>query len=896
MGRYVRTLLVALTLAVCTTLAGAAETNGRFDLIGPRIDVRVSRGDQTLPIASVPNLQPGDRIWIHPDLPASQSVKYLLICAFLRGTTNPPPDSWFLRFNTWDRQVHEEGVFVTVPPEAQQVVLFMAPETGGDFSTLRSAVQGRPGVFVRASQDLAEAGFEQARIEKYMASIRRVPASDPAELEKRSDLLARTLALKPNEACFKRPVDVQFTCLTQTGTQTLLDDGHGQSIVNALSSGPGSDFINAASYTSLAGGGVYSAYVGAVVDLFRILGNLHTAKYLYIPAIAFPQGDLLNLRLNTPPSFHNPKSVLVIGLPSVQKATPPPLRPANAEQIVCLLRPTVVVPIEGAPLVFSTEFAHDLRLHLLTPHDSPAEPDLPLAPDAYQGGLVLQGSHESRTELRDQPPSAAGSRMGSAGSVKAGAAADALGKPTSPEPVTVPATIVGKWGFDTFSGPTVTLQQLPGKNWRILPENAKDSSTPNALIAGRSEQLTITSTGTACVHTITAEGLEGIGTAQLQFSPEASSETPNLLTVTLPLQNATEPGALHLRIQQYAQPRPDELATRTFTEPAAVSSLTLHAGDSALQLTGTHLREIRRVQVGDLAFAPAADAASDSTAERFTLPKNMNGSAAKAGEHLTAEISLVDGRKLEVPFTVAAARPTPLLLSRTVTPPAPEGITLRGDHDMPLSSTLAFTLKTHAAFPRDGQVEIETVDGTLHTTLTLAPAGGLLLQDPHTIIATLDPQRAMGTSAFGPLQVRISLPKPDGRHDSEETTDVSSDWIPLVTLVRLPVLTGLVCPADPTAPCSLNGSNLFLIQAVSADPTFSQQDTIPDGFTGSSVTVPHTNTGTLFLHLRDDPDAEAIIVLPESSTPAPKPSTGRLHARPTTASPPAGAGAKLSEK
>ncbi len=32
--------------------------------------------------------------------------------------------------------------------------MFLAPETGGDFKTLKSAVRGRPGAFVRASQDL----------------------------------------------------------------------------------------------------------------------------------------------------------------------------------------------------------------------------------------------------------------------------------------------------------------------------------------------------------------------------------------------------------------------------------------------------------------------------------------------------------------------------------------------------------------------------------------------------------------------------------------------------------------------------------------------------------------------------------------------------------------------
>src|SRR5580765_2640250 len=153
-----RAAAAALTLCLLLCASARAEGQARFDLTGPRVDVRVTRGNQTLPIAAVPNLQPGDKLWLFADLPRTQSVHYLLVAVFLRGTTNPPPDTWFTRIETWNKKVRAEGVTVTVPDEAQQAILFLAPETGGDFSTLRSAVQGRPGVFVRASQDLAEAG------------------------------------------------------------------------------------------------------------------------------------------------------------------------------------------------------------------------------------------------------------------------------------------------------------------------------------------------------------------------------------------------------------------------------------------------------------------------------------------------------------------------------------------------------------------------------------------------------------------------------------------------------------------------------------------------------------------------------------------------------------------
>ena len=70
MDKRVRFLLLAFVFLSFCKLVRAADS--RFDLIGPKIDVRVTRDGQTLPIADVPNLQPGDKIWIRPDLPSSQ--------------------------------------------------------------------------------------------------------------------------------------------------------------------------------------------------------------------------------------------------------------------------------------------------------------------------------------------------------------------------------------------------------------------------------------------------------------------------------------------------------------------------------------------------------------------------------------------------------------------------------------------------------------------------------------------------------------------------------------------------------------------------------------------------------------------------------------------------------
>ncbi len=924
-----RRWFTALPILLCLCVRTPAHPQAaRFDLEGPKIDVRVTRGQVTLPIAAVPNLQPKDVLWLHPAFPPTQSVHYLLIVAFLRGTTNPPPDNWFTRIETWQKNVREEGVFIQVPDEAQQAILFLAPETGGDFSTLKSAVKGRPGIFVRASQDLAEAGFEQARIEKYLEEIKKVPPGDPAALLDHSNLLARTLALKPNPECFKRPADQQYTCLTQIGSQTLLDDGHGQSVVAALSSGPASDFINAASYTQIAGGGTFSPYVGAIVDLFRLTSTLHTAQYQYIPAITFPAdhgggatpesntGQTLNLRLNTPPSFHNPKSVIVIGLPAVQQSVLPPLRPADPDHISCLLDPHMVLPIEGAPLVFSTEFAHDLILHLNLPAkagDPGGRLNLPIVADAYQGGLTLDPNPPRRKELplalNDPDPI-----------TPMPAASDTVPSPTPAEPAIpgapITGTIEGYWGFDRYVGPTLPLQNVPGQGWRILTarDGAHDSSeAPDILIAGKPNQLAITSTGTACVESVTLEP----GNTKLDWklaSPPAPPKTPlaeeappatlpvipkvEPIDLTLNLQHSTTPGNIRLAIQQFGEKEPDQLGTKTFAEPAKIESLRIHAGDLTAILTGNSLDQVKDLAFEydhkELTFTPAS-ATDTPDASRshliVALPPNVKPPNLKPNDNVDAEVHLEDGRTVKISTIVLSARPEVTLLSRRVNLPSPSPIQLASDQDLPLGGELTFFLKSREKFPRNEQIEIEQVeaptkdsdapaDPPLKTMLSVA-AGNLVLEDNHSILATFDPLKTFGPSTFG--QFRFRAVAADG---------TAGEWIPLATIVRLPTLTELHCPAGSGSanaaakqlPCQLTGSALYLIDSIAANPDFTNPIPVPEGFVDSTLAIPHPDlTGkpsanapvTFYIRLRDDPSVADTVTLPIEAEPR--------HAQPATA-------------
>lgn len=866
---------VFAALSLMAAASGWAQ-NARFDLAGPKIDVRVTRGTVTLPIASVPNLQPGDKLWVHPDLPPTQSVRYLMVVTFLRGTTNPPPDQWFTRIATWEKKVRQEGVVVTVPDEAQQAVIFLAPVTGGDFSTLRSAVQGRPGIFVRASQDLAAAGFEQARIEKYIASMKQLTptqAADPKQLQEHSNFLAATLALKPNGDCVKLPADQQYTCLTQSGSQNLLDDGHGQSIVDALTSGTSAGLIGTVSTTQLAGGGVYSAYVGAVVDLVHIMGSLHTAQYQYIPAIAFPEQQAMNLRLNTPPSFHNPKSVIVIGLPSVQKTVPPPLRAADPKHISCLVQPDLVLPVEGAPLVFSTGFAHDLVLHV-----NSGGKDIPLAADAFRGGLVVTAPKERRPlAIAEQESSAASTR-----------------KPVNPADGRLTGTIEGYWGFDRFTGPTMPLQTEPGKDWKV--------SEDGWLIAGKHGHVVLTSTGTACIREISIEPASG-GDKKQEWK---QADRPNTVDVTVDVPERAS-GAMHLAIRQYGEAKPEIVNPVAYGEAAKVESLHYHAGDEFAMLEGSGLDHVRSLELGGVSFQSAGQSSGDGL--RLAIPAGGARPKLTAGASAEAHVVLQDGRNLPVKLKVEAARPSLTLINRVRMPAVTRTdsalpIKLSSENDLPISDELVFSVKSDQPFARDSAIELASPDDSLHTKLSLENANreskpALVLQDPKTLVATVQPVKLFGRSAFGPIRFRAVAP--DG---------TTGDWIPLVTLVRLPSITGVACQAAvpapatgtsggdsaaptpgptttetpaaattetpaaaptpvsapasvaPAASCTLSGSDLFLIDSVSATESDPQPVKVPEGFVGTSISVPPPTGAAYYIRLRDDPAAVNAISLP----------------------------------
>jgi hypothetical protein len=822
-----------------------ADDPVKFDLAGPKVNVQVQRGTLTLPISEVPNLLAGDKLLIKADLPSTQANHLLLIVAFLRGTTNEPPEDWFHEIETWNKKTME-GTTITVPEGAEQALMFIAPETGGDFKTLRGAVRGRPGLFIRADAELNEASFEQLRIQRYLAAMKKVDSKDPKVIADRSQKLAATLALKPNPDCFKQPVDQQVTCLTQGTVPVLLNDGHEMTVSQALSSGTAQDLASNASLTPQAGYGLYSAYVGVIVDVVHIVNLMRTAQYQYIPALSLPEGPTLNLKLNAPPSFINPKSVIVIALPAVQAARLPPLKPAEADEISCLKNPKMVMRIEGAPLVFSTALAHDMVLHL---NRTGSPVDLPLQADAEQGGLVVAPEKE-RKPLEDAMS-------------KANDAVKPQGNIGSATDLTISGTVEGFWGFDHFEGPTLTLQQVGGKDWKIVGDPQ--------LLAGQDSKFTLKADGTACVEHIALSPAPGANDAKevdVSYAPaktDGGKPEKDALALSVSLKTI-QPGGYSLCIKQYGDENEAHLPLTAYNADIKLDKLTIHAGDHIAVLTGKGLGSLVSLELDGQTFTPAAgsdDATTHLEARADVTPKD--GDEAKA--------KLKDGRVLPIKVTAEAARPSLKLVSMNSSRAEDGGalpVVLGGKDEIPLHGKLTFVVTTTEVFPRAQKIEVATANEGVKTTLSLAD-NNLVLQDEHTAVVTLNPFKAFGQSAFGPLAMRPIAA--DGS---------TGDWTRLGILVRTPEISAVNCAADaPT--CTVDGKNLFLVQAFGADQSFAKAADVPTGFAQGEFTVPTPADGTtLYLKLRDDPSSAASVKLPPkpASTPTPTATPGPAAPKP----------------
>jgi hypothetical protein len=824
--------ICCVVVLLCLGIPALADS---FDLAGPTLESTVTRGKVRLPIAEVPNLQAGDRVWIQANFPATQSVRYLMVVVFLRGSTNPPPDNWFHKDETW-RGRGSEGLTLTVPKGARQMLVLLAPETGGAYHTLVDAVERKPGSFVRASQDLNEAMLDRSRLDTYLRSIRRVNASDPTKLQAVAPMLARSLSIKLDNTCFDAVSEEQAPCLMHDQNSLVLNDSQSESITDTLTQGPVSTLAMQVSSTPSTGFGYYSPYIASVMDIARVMSSFHSPQYQYIPALAMRKVKAMHLMLNTPPSFGKQKSVIVAAMPAVQAPQLPLLHAVSSDQMQCAEKPGLALQAEGAPLVFATGYAHDMALRLRTKSGKVVE--LPARTDVERGGFVVDTK---------------------------GLDARQFGK-------TVVGTLHGYWGFVPYEGPEFTLVNAHAQPWLLAAGEA------NTLVVGRDAEVHLHASDAACVEKI-AERSGG--------APEVPASwkvvKPGEVAVRLPLKDA-QPGTMTLLVHQYGLAQPETVTLQSFAKAAELKSFTLHAGDEQGELTGTRLEEVATLEVNGVKFAAGKMNSGSALVMKATDPEEYKTLTAGSAE---AHVRLKDGRVLTAKATIEARRPEVKLLAKSVEPDRKDksNIELAGQSELPQTATLRFSVKADipARFDRGEALEVATADSVFSTMLTMQN-GGLTLQDLHTAVATLRPSKAFGESAFGPLQFRVV------------DKGVAGAWQPLATLVRLPDLKSLQCGVDPnasaagttgsssqgaaSATCELTGQNLFLVDSVATDPSFQHAVQVPDGFPGETLAVPQPAAGQLYVKLRDDPAAVNMIalkkVMPEVK---PKPKRKKAHER-----------------
>lgn len=784
--------LFALILSIGLAAPAPAQQNA-FDLDGPAFIATVTRGEETLPIGKVPALRAGDRISVKADLPPEQSARYRLVLAFLRGPTNPPIKDWFFEAETWEKKAKDNSIQATVPDGAEQAVILFAPETAGSYDAVRDAVRGRPGVFVRAAQDLYQASLDRLRLEAFVSGIARTERDSPDRLATLSPVLAESYGIKLNTDCLRRQRALQAACLTQRRDDMVLQIGRGTSLTETLTGAP-VDVAYRIAAVPEAGAGNLSPYIGLARDVARLFGAFRSAQYQYVPALALGTDERLHLSLNTAPSFQNPRSVLVAPLPPIGESAPPVWR-ATAKGGRCVAQPGMAVPLENAQLLFASGYARDLRLRVAT--EGGRVLTVPVTADAERGGIVLTGRADGLADAR-----------------------------------VTGATLEGKWGFAPFNGPTLPVQTAPPAAWAPQPDGE--------VIVGRDHPLTLKGGASPCVEQVTLRVGEGQA-VPLQWKPIG----PNEIQVTLPL-TRTRPSDLSLMVAQYgAGAATIPLVARA--EPSRLERFVVHSGDGQGVLTGARLDQVASLTVGDQRFVPG-ELARTPEGDRLTMTTEQPVSTAPGS--VQAKAALKDGRIASVATTVAAARPAFAIVNRRVDAPPARGLSIAlPETVVPVDATLVFSTKRAGGeFALDDVFEIAAANGSGTARLTIE-SGAVQRVGGDVAVATVQPRELLGSAVSGPLRIRLLR------------GGAASDWQPLADVVRLPELDAVTCGEQANG-CTLTGRSLFVLAGVGVtnDPKAAQP--VPDGFVGTSLSVPKPVDGGLYLRLHDAPGTMIRVALP----------------------------------
>lgn len=788
-----RRLKFLAPLALLTVAIPARPASSSFDLIGPRLAVTVTHDGVTLPLQQVPNLSEGDRISVKFDRPPGNGERYRIVAAFLRGAVVRPGKDWFAEAESWKPRSAE--LSLTVPKDAQQLALLIAPEQGGSASAIIDTIRKQPGAFVRAVLELNQASLDRARLDTFLREIQRAGQRNSATLATVSPTLTHSLSIKLKTECLQQPAETQAACLTVDRETLLLADSHSSSLADTLTGTP-TDLALQLSTTPQAGYGAYSSYIGVVRDVFRLFGAFQSAQLQFIPALSQLRDNDVTVLLNTPLSFAKPTSVMVVAMPPIEAPAPLPIRNPDPDKALCA-GPGLVLPVDGAPLIYATDYARNMTLRFALADGTQAT--IPVHADPNVGGFTLDGA-----------------------------------LPTAPFGPTVEARLRGDWGFAPFDGPKFTLSRPETGPWQAADQTS--------LVIGRSNDVELLGASAGCVTQVSMTRGDGV---PVPISWRQAS--PRSIVASVPLDKA-DPGSVSILIDSVGRTSPALVTVRALREAGSLDDLSFHAQDDEAMLTGTRLDQVQSAKLGGVVFLPGA-LTRVGKQDRLAL-KAADSAAARAlpeGKSITADVTFAGGRHRSVGVVVAPPLASVTLVRISAqTPPRAHAvpITLPDGGTFAQDARLTFAFHMQGPAPLTGRetIEIGTVDG--RAVAAIQPGKGYDIQDVTTGIVTFVPSETLGPVGYGALRFRVLR------------NGEASRWAPLANAVRLPEVHTVTCTKKG---CTISGSRLFLIKTLSPTQDFHDPQDLPDGFVASDITTHPSPDGRLFLKLRDAPDAVAVL-------------------------------------
>jgi len=837
-------MVVALLCASATRVPAATSTSpfAVAASIGPdassRVDATVTRmvgsTPVTLPAAVVPSLAPGDVVDVSfPDYARPPArANYHVNVAFI---TEAPPLHWlYERSGPWDQLFSNDRRRLPSSPARLHFtygtadhrgipIFFIVPEdakTRG-MDGARNYVVAHPTDFKDMSDSANEAVTRYSWFRDFLQSLAQ-GAIDPVSGQQRVEDIAASLGATPSTVA---------GCYIPGASQADVSN----CIQTALLSVQYQTNIDAPTTAQFFGGVAGAAspvqfafYLEPLLAVWQIFTRIGHQEYEYLPATLQLTAPAAGARFGTEllmgakvPTLRPPgarSSVLFFTIGDAEAAQSPPQVNDDADATgMCARTDRVALPLH---LDRSSQYVTDAAAVVTPERGTPFT--LVLDPRSL-AAPVIERSQLERSGFR---------------------AAVAL---------------TGHFGFDPLAREKLATAQIAIPHAASWSVTALPHRTP---IAGGALDVIATSSEAPC-----------LSSAELQIGdavpvPLALHRLDDRRVELQASLRDAPPGEAEIHFEQndplHRTQIDDAVALGIAHPPARVAATppTVALGDSFASIGGTGLEGSTALRL--LGATYVKDAGSTSTSACFSGPP-LAGKGLVPGQSLSAQLVGAGNAPGEM-FTVTLAAPRPALAPAAIAPSAPSHLS---------TDTLRVVLRATGALPAHREVRVR------HARARATPCDAVRDAATYAVVpdaqthevssSELDllfqPGNALGDRAFGTVQVQLV----------DDDTKLASAWEDLPgAFVRAPTVRRIDCPADPSAPCMLLGTDLAAIEAIQ-DPNGRFITPDPSCRTAEKglacVLVPHEHHFTLRLGdaqvTEDLPDA--LVAPPPARAPSPAP-------------------------